>query len=210
MSNKTSRKQTPLDDSYWQYFLKLESDFHAATRYIPCSKENEATCSIEFAQQLVCISTECEAIIKKLCKTIDHKSPADNMGHYKRTLLKKFPEIHKAPVYLDRFHRTVHPLAEWGNSGGRIEWWNAYQDVKHHRDSNFEKANLKNTLHALCALLILELYLYASVSPNGTDQCGGTLLLRAPGMPRTKMESSAESLPHLPLREKGNGADPRN
>ena len=202
MSKQKSQKKKNLDDSYWHYFLKLESDFHATTRYIACFATNDTTCSIEFAQQLVCISTECEAIIKKICKIIDPKNKAVNMGHYKRTILHKFPEIHKAPVRLDSPHRTVHPFAEWNNSGGRLEWWNAYQDVKHHRDSNFEKANLKNTLNALCALLILELYLYAIASPNGTEKLTGTLLLRAPGMPRTETVPSSEFLPHLPLSAK--------
>ena len=202
MSKHTSKKQNPLDDSYWQYFLKLESDFHAATRYIACSKTNDTTCSIEFAQQLVCINTECEAILKKICKIIDPKNPAANMGHYKKTILKTFPAMHKAPARLDRFDRTVHPFAEWNNAGGRLEWWNAYQDIKHHRDSNFEKANLKNTLEALCALLILELYLYESVSSNGAENRCGTLLLWAPGMPRSKMAPSTEFLPHLPLHAK--------
>jgi hypothetical protein len=202
MSKQASRKKNPLNDSYWQYFLKLESDFHTATRYIECSKINDTTCSIAFAQQLICISTECEAVLKKICKIIDPKNQAVNMGHYKRTILHKFPEIHKAPVRLDRFHRTVHPFAEWDNSGGRLEWWNAYQDIKHHRESNIEKANLKNTLNALCALLILDLYLYASVSSKGAENRSGTLLLWAPGMPRLKMEPSSESLPHLPLDTK--------
>ena len=198
MPKHTSDKQKPIDDSYWQYFLKLESDFHATTRYIACTEINDSTCSIEFAQQLVCTSTECEAVIKKLCKISDPKSPAVNMGHYKRTILKKFPEIHKAPVRLDRFHRTVHPFAEWDNSGGRLEWWNAYQDIKHHRDSNLEKANLGNTLNALSALLLLEIYLYAGVFANGTKELYGTRLLRAPGMPRPTIEPATDSLPNLP------------
>lgn len=202
MSNQKSKKKTPLADSYWQYFLKLESDFHATTRYIACSEINDTTCSIEFAQQIVCISTECEAIIKKICKIIEPKNQAVNMGHYKRTILKKFPKIHEAPVRLNSLDRTVHPFAEWNNSGGRLEWWNAYQDVKHHRDSNLEKANLKNTLHALSALLILELYLYAIVSSNGIENLSGTLLLWAPGMPQMKTVPSTESLPHLPLHAK--------
>jgi hypothetical protein len=202
MSKHSSQRKQALDDSFWNYFLKLESDFHTTACHLGCSKANDTTCSIEFAQQLVCISTECEAVIKKICKTIDPKSPAANMGHYKRTMLKKFPGIHTAPVRVDRFHRTLQPFAEWDAAGGRLEWWNAFQDIKHHRDSNFEKANLKNTLGALCALLVLELYLYASFSPEGAESRGGTLLLWAPGMPRSEMVPSTESLPHLPLRAK--------
>ncbi len=203
MSNHRAQNKKALGDSYWNYFLKLESDFHTTARYIGCSKTNDTTCSIEFAQQLVCIGTECEAVIKKLCKTIDPKNPAANMGHYKKAMLKKFPKIHTALVRVDRFHRTVHPFAGWDVSGGRLEWWNAFQDIKYHRDNNFEKANLKNTLNALSALLILELYLYAVFSTEGSERLGGTLLLWASGMPRPpERESSTEFLPHLPLHAK--------
>jgi len=180
----SSKNKKARDDSYWNYFRKLESDFHATARYIGCSETNDTTCSIEFAQQIVCINTECEAVIKKICKIIDPKNPVANMGHYKRTLLKKFPKIHTASVRVDRFHRTVHPFAEWNISGGRIEWWNAFQDIKHHRDQNFEKANLKNTLYALSALLIMERYLYASFSPDGAKPPGGTLLLATGSIPQ--------------------------
>ena len=177
MSNPSSKNKKTIDDSYWNYFLKLESDFHTTARYIGCSKTNDSTCSIEFAQQIICINTECEAVIKKICKIIEPKTSVVNMGHYKRTLLKKFPKIHTASVRVDRFHRTVHPFAEWDVSGGRLDWWNAFQDIKHHRGKNFEKANLKNTLYALSALLILELYLYELFSPEGTKDQGGSLLL---------------------------------
>lgn len=197
MSKHASPKQKPFDDSYWQYFLKLESDFNDALRYVPCCETNDATCSLEFAKQLVCICTECEALIKRICKATDPKNPAANMGHYKRSVLKAFPEIHKASVRLDRFQRTMHPFADWHTTGGRLEWWNAYQDIKHHRDNNLEKANLKNTLHALSALLVLEIYLYAGVFSNATENLSGTLLLRAPGMPRPATEPATDALPNL-------------
>ena len=202
MSNQGSKNKKALEISYWQYFLKMESDFYATARYLGCSKINDTACSIEFAQQLICINTECEAVLKKICRVLDPKNPTANMGHYKRTLLKKFPKIHTAPVSVNQFSRTVHPFAGWDISGGRLEWWNAFQDIKYHRDNNFEKANLVNTLDALCALLILELYLYASFSPKGAESLGGTVLLWAPGMPRSEEGSGAEFLPHLPLSTK--------
>ncbi len=200
MSNQKSQKKKALKDTYWNYFLKLESDFYATARYIGESKTNDTTCSIEFAQQLVCVGTECEAVFKKLCKTIDPKNPVANMGHYKKTILKQFPKIHTASVRADQFHRTVHPFSGWDASGGRIEWWNAFQDIKYHRDHNFEKANLKNILTALSALLILELYLYAIFSPEGSEVLGGTALLWALGVSRSPEQvPSTEFLPHLPL-----------
>ncbi len=160
MSNQKSVKPKILNDSCWNYFLKLESDFYSTARYLGASKVNDPTCSIEFAQQLVCINTETEAILKKICKRIDSKNPAANMGHYKRALLQKFPEIYNESIRIDSFDRTVHPFAGWNKTNARLDWWNAFQDVKHQRETNIEKANLINTLNALCALMILELHLY--------------------------------------------------
>jgi len=207
MSNQGKKKKA-LDDSYWQYFLKLESDFYATAHYLGSSRTNDLACSIEFAQQIICINTECEAVIKKIGKAIDPKDPAANMGHYKRTLLKRFPKIHTAAVQIEQFHRSVHPFAGWDISGGRLDWWNAFQDIKYHRENNFEKANLINTLEALCALLILELYLYALYSPEGAESREGTYLLWAPGMPEKKQTPGSKFLPHLPLAVKGKQSRP--
>jgi len=202
MSNQGSKNKKALDDSCWKYFLKLESDFYATARYLGGSKSNDTTCSIEFAQQIICINIECEAVLKKICRAIDPKNPTANMGHYKRTLQRKFPKIHSAPVYVESFSRIMHPFAGWDIVGERLEWWNAFQDIKYHRDNNFEKANLINTLDALCALLVLELYLYATFSPKGAESLGGTHLLWAPGMPHHGKSPGPEFLPHLPLSMK--------
>ena len=202
MSNQGSKNKKALDDSYWRYFLKLESDFYTTSRYLGGSTRNDATCSIEFAQQLICINTECEAVLKKICRAIDSKNPTANMGHYKRTLQRKFQKIHSATVYVESFSRTLQPFAGWNIAGGRLEWWNAFQDLKYHRDVNFEKANLIHTLDALCALLILELYLYAIFSPKGAEVLGGTRLLWAPGMPHHGKRPGPDFLPHLPLNIK--------
>lgn len=197
--SQQAKKKKPLGDSGWHYFLKLESDFFETARYLGASTANDTACSIEFAQQIVCINTECEGIIKRICKAVDPKQPAANMGHYKRTLLKQFPKIHAAAVKIRQFNRTLKPFAGWNVAGGRLDWWNAYQDTKYHRDHNFEKANLINTLEALCALLVLEMYLYALHSPEGAQSLEGTRLLWTPGMPRTDRGSDPEFLPHLPL-----------
>jgi hypothetical protein len=166
VSNPSAKNKKTLDDSYWNYFLKLESDFLATARYIGCSKANDTTCSIEFAQQLVCISTECESLLKKICKTIDSKNPASNMGHYKQAMLKRFPKMHTAPVRVDQFHRTENPFAGWNGSGSRLEWWNAFQDIKYHRDNNFEKANLNNTLNALSAYKVFFRFAFSKFLPR--------------------------------------------
>lgn len=202
MSKPKTEKIKPLSDLHWQYFLKLESDFYETARHLGRSKTNDTACSMEFAGQLICISTECEALLKAICKTIDPKATCVNMGHYKRTLLRQFKDIHKAPVRAEAFRRTLTPFAGWNVSGGRLDWWNAFQDVKYHIDSNFEKASLIHTMEALGALLVLEHYLYAGHSPKGAANLDGTVLLKTPGMPGPGVKGFPKFLPHLPLNSK--------
>lgn len=54
------------------------------------------------------------------------------------------------------------------------DWWQAYNDIKHRRMGtnkagryNYTKANLKNVLHAMAALYILNRKLYDSLEDNG-------------------------------------------
>jgi len=39
-------------------------------------------------------------------------------------------------------------------------WWRSYNNVKHQRNNHFHEANLKNTIHAVGALLLTVIYYY--------------------------------------------------
>lgn len=186
-----------LDESFWQYFLVLESDFNKTIQYVDLSIENDETFSLEFARQLICISIELEAVAKKLCKVIDENANAGNISNYKSIMLSKYPNICSAPVYIDRYKRTIYPFMDW-EKGVKLTWWDAYQHVKHHRSKYFKEANIKNVLSALSSLLLLELYLYGTVYPTCDKRKSGTILLRAPGMVEQLFCQSEEDLPDLP------------
>ena len=112
-----------------------------------------------------------------LCKKIDSTKEAKNITDYKSIILSKYPGIPNVPVYIDRCKRVIYPLSALDEEK-TPDWWSAHQGVKHHRHENFSQATLINTLNALSALLIFELYLYGEQG----ERKGGTALLRAPGM----------------------------
>ena len=186
------------DESCWHYFLALESDFNNSIRFVDLDDRNDSTFSIEFARQLVCISTEFETVAKRLCTLIDESKPAGDIGDYKKIILSKYSEIYKAPVYIDRYKRTIFPFSCWENKGGKLEWWTAHQHVKRHRQDYFYEATIKNTLYALASLLLLDLYLYGTINPSCMARKEGTILLRAPGMVELIYCQPEEDLPHLP------------
>jgi hypothetical protein len=199
-SHRNSTKPEDLDNASWHYFLALEADFNNSIRFVDLVEENDATFSIEFARQLVCISTEFETIAKQLCTLVDNSKPAGNISHYKEIILTKYPEMYEAPVYVDRYKRTLFPFSNWNQVGGRLEWWDAYQHIKHHRQDYFSEATIKNVLYALASLLILELYLYGTINPSCKNRKGGAILLRSPGMVELMYVQPEEDLPHLPKR----------
>ena len=174
--------EASFDNSYWHYFLILEKDFKETLNYVHLDEANLKTFSFEFAKLLVNISTEFETICKLICKEIDGSS-SGNIKEYKETILNKFPKIWSTPVYIDKASQTeIHPLKKWETVGGRLEWWNAYNNIKHERHKYFEEATLKNSLYALGGLLILEVYLYKIAYKNNSAIRYGTTLMRVPGM----------------------------
>ena len=175
-------KNVQFDNSYWHYFLILEEDFKNTLRYIYLTESNFETYSAEYAKQLISISIEFETICKLLCQEIDNSKPG-NIGQYKGTILTKFPHIWSTPIFIDQQnHMKIFPLEEWKEKGGTLRWWTDYNDIKHTRHLNFNKATLKNTLYALGSLLILESYLYKLAYPLPSSYRFGTTLLRAPGL----------------------------
>ena len=196
--HRKSTKPDGLDDASWHYFLALEADFNNSIRFVDLSEENDSTFSIVFARQLVCISTEFETIAKQICSLIDNSQSAGTISDYKKIILSKYPDIYQAPVYIDRYKRTIFPFSCWEKEGERLEWWDAYQHVKHHRQDNFSEATVKNTLYALGSLLVLELYMYGTINPSCLNRKGGSILLRAPGMVELMYVQPEEDLPHLP------------
>lgn len=173
------------DNSYWHYFLVLEQDFKKTLQFIHLEKENLETYSLEYAKQLICISTEFETIAKLLCNKIDGSKPG-NMGQYKEIILGKYSKIWSTPVYVD-YHNQMefYPLKPWEQEGGKLDWWTAYNNVKHERHRNFNNATLKNVLDALGALLIFETYLYKTAFGKTSGIRFGTSILRVPELAET-------------------------
>lgn len=144
-----------ITESIWNYFLVLEKDLEATTRYVePHNQDN--VYSIEFYKILVLAATECESAFKALCRNICG-SDKGNISEYKETILKKYPGIVDAEVIIPRAHRTLKPFDKWDNSA--LDWWSAYGKTKHSHIKSFSTANYLMAVKALGALYILVFYL---------------------------------------------------
>lgn len=54
-------------------------------------------------------------------------------------------------------NKVLHPLHN-AHKRGKCDWKKAYQEVKHNRVKKLERGNIKNLLHGLAALYVLNLY----------------------------------------------------
>jgi hypothetical protein len=52
-------------------------------------------------------------------------------------------------------HGVRIPFSSWGPSGGNLTWYDAYNDTKHDRHTQFNQANFGNLLEAVAGLVAL-------------------------------------------------------
>ena len=124
-------------DSLWNYFLVLDDDMNNTSRYVdPIGNEN--VWSFEFLKVLLLSCTESESIFKLMCRKIDSSGSCGNIGDDKKIILGEFPKIVNSTVTIKRLEREIKPFEGWDI--GHLQWWDAYQLVKHNRDGNFQKA----------------------------------------------------------------------
>ena len=158
--------------------MALEEDFAQTTRFVEIDKRNHATFSLEFVKLLLSVGSEVDVVCKELCHHIDNSNNPKNINEYKEIILGKFPLISTTPVMLTRYKEKIIPWKSW-SKGSNPEWWKAYNNVKHHRNKNYNDANQVNVMHAMSAHLVLVLYLYRLV--NGDEHKRGTKIFDAPG-----------------------------
>lgn len=147
---------------HWNYFLTLESDLINLSRYIEFSRDNDSVYSTELTRILITAASEVDVVIKMLCNFIDNTQEYRNINQYRNKIITELPEFPCERVYINRYGISFNPWEKWQQFSETInpDWWKAYNKLKHERDSNYNKANLKNTLNAVGALLITCFYYY--------------------------------------------------
>ena len=144
---------------HWNYFIALERDLDAVSRYIEFAPPNFDVYSIEMAHLLFAAASEADVLAKLLCSQVNPSAARANIDHYRAALMPSLPQLATIQVSVARHGLTMTPWENWG-TGTNPDWWTSYNKVKHERNSNFNQATLKNALNALGALLILNYEYY--------------------------------------------------
>ena len=152
--------------SHWNYFLALERDVEHLSRYIEFSTHNWEAYSLEMARILLAASSETDVLLKALCEKLAPEKGADSINKYKDVIKHHFPAIPQFEALLPRWGLNLTPWSNWDNDDVPI-WWTANNKVKHHRDGEFHRANLHNTLNSVAALYVINLYFYRNQALSG-------------------------------------------
>lgn len=169
---------------HWNYFLALERDFEATSRYIEFCSDNLNCYSIEFAHLLLSASSEVDTLAKCICAIVKPDAKAGNIDDYRKIITDaekneilgfvkkdgKHPvagekyahKLSDLKVCIPRYNLACVPWKSWGQEENP-DWWRSYNKVKHERNRYFNQATLRNTLFALAALLAMN-YVYCRVA----------------------------------------------
>ena len=156
---------------FWPTYKRLEREIVSMTSSIRFDDYQLMTYSDKFLELLIRISVEIEAISKELyLKNSGEQFKSESEMYFDTVCLQHLEEkwnLSSKCVLIDGVefpfeeddNKILTPLKKAnkrGTSGAKWKW--AYQSVKHNRSKNFKMGNMKNCIHALAALYILNVY----------------------------------------------------
>lgn len=155
---------------YWQVYKNLEREFLALADTIHINDSQQEVYSMKIADLLIRTVIEIEAIAKELylanggAVVPDEEMYFDTvcMNHLNTlwNLDAKVVMVVSPNIYFEKDeNKILRPLHKAHKRGTSSSDWNkAYQAVKHNRVKELAKGNIKNLLHGLAALYVLNLY----------------------------------------------------
>lgn len=156
-------------EHYTRAFLIIQEDILKLFQFVEPSDLNNKTYSFRIHELLMRICIEVEANFKAIFReniytpTIQNGRRRGQPRTEKDWNINDFKLINKTH-HLDDYEITLpfwkgtensrKPFLKW-KTDESLEWYQAYNQAKHDRLNNFEKANLKNLIDAYCGLGVL-------------------------------------------------------
>lgn len=152
---------------HWNYFCSLAARLEGTKDYVYHGFSGNGPGNAKmihgevysdiFKQIIILAASEFEILAKALCKEKGER--AKNIKDISRILLQHFPELPKTEIMTT--FCTCIPLEDWKYDGEKVnglEWWNAYNALKHNEVRSYQKATLANAYLSVASLYILILY----------------------------------------------------
>lgn len=165
---------------HWNYFCSLAERLDDTKHYIDHGLQEHdgirelvhgKVYSDIFKQIIVLAASEFEIMSKTLCSAKGVKTK--RIGDISETILGVFPKIIDFEVSTPFWINT--PLHDWKTTridNGKnikvdgLDWWLAYNSIKHDEKESIKNATLENAILALASLYIVEIYLMKELFGN--------------------------------------------
>lgn len=154
---------------YWQVYKNLEREFQTLADTIYINDKQQEVYSMRIADLLIRTVIEIEALSKELyLMTGGDANIADDDMYFDMVCIKHLNDLWNLDAkvvivvspdiyFEEERNKVLHPLHN-AHKRGKCDWKKAYQEVKHNRVKKLERGNIKNLLHGLAALYVLNLY----------------------------------------------------
>lgn len=140
------------------------------------SPNNYAVYGHEIRNLLILSCTEVEA---QLAGILKEHATLNNGGILKTNDYIKLKDLLKLDKYSVRFLHypeitNIQPFLNWNEKQPTksLDWYHNYNEVKHDREANFEKAKLKSVIDSICAIVILLHAQYGANMPHWNELMG--------------------------------------
>lgn len=161
-----------MQNLYWSVYKNIEREVIELSNQIHFDDSQLSVYSVKISELLIRCSVEIEAISKELYFSLGAQQPATGQDLYFDTdclqlledtwlLSKKTVMVSASNMYFAiAENKVLKPLLKASKRGtSAAKWKQAYQAVKHNRSQSLKDGNIKNLLHALAALFMLNIYL---------------------------------------------------
>lgn len=147
-------------------------DFKDLIDYVEPVDANKSVFSHRIYELLLRTATEFEANCKGIL--LANNYTASTKDHYTINDYYKINQIMELDKYIVSTQlwnpeKKFSPLSQWALNAS-LDWYKAYNKVKHNRYSNFQAASLDNLFTGICSLVVI----LAAQFPNKIGQIGAS------------------------------------
>lgn len=149
-------------DEYIRYIRQLEIIFEELTnifKVIEPSSDNMNVYGNALRNIIILSCTEIDAMLRNIMKSNGYEKKNDNYSTNDYIKLKEILKIDDYVLSLNFFDSlgSFSPFKEWNKQSPTtsIQWYDAYNKIKHNRDHNFAHANLRNAINSVIAFAII-------------------------------------------------------
>ena len=169
--------RSPPPDLLWRWYMEVEGRFNEYCEYVPLKEEHYKVWSLKLASIIIDTCSILDSFFKvgsswlfnpeiDSSKFRDEKKKieADKTNIYIwKNVYDTFYGFSEKGIHVIPLRKSIRPFGKW-KDGSELEWWNAYNVVKHDRFRELERASLETTLFALAGLF-LAIVIHVPIKP---------------------------------------------